>query len=332
MNRRHLALCACVLALPLAACGRDPFLSALPGAEDVSIRVPESAGQALSLGERSEFYETTRNVSRGINGGIAGVFGLMDLIVQHPPTVREENVRVWGPSEPRGLEDTSYKFTVELTGENEYSYKLEGKPKGSEDDAFVVIWDGVAYPGEDNVGTGVLNLHFSNARALKPSDCTVGDAEVTYDATNPERRTVDVAFDGVANACNDEAPTIATYHYSEASDGSGDFQFSANGNIHKAEEQKPLIETLTINSRWLATGAGRSDVVISGGEVPSDLMTYLPDSDATSVRATECWDDAFALTFSDTDPEELREHIRELQGDESACPFTDAAYPEAPQS
>lgn len=331
MNRR-LALCACILSLPLAACGRDPFLGAIPTTEDISIRVPESAGQALSLGERSEFYETTRNVSRGINGGIIAVFALMDAIVHQPPTVKEENLRVWGPSEPRGLEDVSYKFTVERTADNEYTYKLEGRPKGAGDDAFVVIWDGVAYPGEDNVGTGVLNLHFGNARSLKPSDCLEGDAEVVYDVTNPELRTVDVTFTDVANACNDEEPTLATYHYSEAADGSGDFQFSANGNVHQANEEKPLIETLTIKSRWLGTGAGRSDVVISGGEIPADLETYLPESDATSVRATECWDEGFGLTFSDTDPEELREHIRPLQGEESACPFAEADYPEAPQS
>src|SRR5690606_32243041 len=111
------ALVAAVLFLPLVACDglRDEMLAGLPGRDAVSIEVPSSEGQALSLGETSEFYQMTYNVSRTINGGILGVFDLIDHIVAHPATVSEENRRVWGPSEPRGLERNAFMFTAERT-------------------------------------------------------------------------------------------------------------------------------------------------------------------------------------------------------------------------
>lgn len=325
------ALAAAALCLSLTACGglRDEMLEGMPSRDDVSIDVPSSEGQALSLGEQSPFYEMTYGVSRTVNGGILGVFELIDRIIEHPPTVSEENRRVWGPSEPRGLERNAFKFTAERVAEGQFLYALEARPKDGGDDEWRVVFDGEAFPAEGSKGTGTLTLHFDTMNELN-GDPLVGTAVVVYDTTLPDgRREVDVSFDNFANTNNDEQRTIASYHYGENGDSSGDFEFSFHADLHANDaEDKPLIETFTINSRWLGTGAGRSDVVISGGEVPGDLETHLPDSGATSVQATECWDDGFALLYADTSPEELRDAVRPLMGDAAACPFAEAAYPE----
>lgn len=337
MNRHPMnALVAVALCLPLAACGglQDEMLEGMPSRDDLSIDVPASDGQALSLGERSGFYEMTYGVSRTVNGGIAGVFDLIDHIVALPPTVSEENRRVWGPSQPRGLERNSFMFTAERVVPGRFLYKLEVRPKDApEDTDWLVAFDGEAFPAEGSKGTGTLNLYFDTMHELN-DDPLIGTAVVVYDTTLAEgRREVDVTFDGVANTNHNEEPRIATYRYGENADASGDFEFSFNTDLHAdGEENKPLLETFTINSRWLGTGTGRSDVVISGGEVPADLAEHLPDSDATLVQATECWGDDFSLTHSDTTPEELRDAVRPLLGDAAACPFTEADFPEAPAS
>ena len=93
----------CWIVLALGCAEQDEFLEALPTAGDVNITVPGQDAQALSLGETSDYYRMTRNVSRGVNGGIGGVFLLIERIVQSPASVREENFRQWGPSEPLGL-------------------------------------------------------------------------------------------------------------------------------------------------------------------------------------------------------------------------------------
>lgn len=338
MNRHPMtALAALALCLPLTACGglRDELLAGLPSRDDVSIDVPGSEGQALSLGETSEFYEITWNVSRTINGGLYAIFDLIEHIVALPPTVSEEDRRVWGPSEPRGLERNAFRFTAERVVEGQFTYTLEARPKAATtEEEWLTVFDGEAFVVAEGKGNGTLNLYFDTMHELN-GDPLVGTASVVYDTTLPdERREVDVLFDQFANTANGDEPTVATYHYGENADASGDFEFSFNGDLHANDAlPKPLLETFTIKSRWLGTGAGRSDVIISGGEIPAELAAHLPESNATSVKATECWDDNFGLTYADTNPEELREVVRPELGDVADCPFADADYPsEVPAS
>jgi hypothetical protein len=314
--------------LSLVGCGRggDEFRNALPSADALKINVPEGQGQALALGETSEFYEATYNTSRFINGTLGGVFVIMGAITLTEPTVEEENMRQWGPSEPEGLERKSYRFTVEKVEEGTFEYVLEARNRGEEaEEDFKPVWSGVAYPDPagETVGSGELNLHLD----ADDDDCTAGAAVVTYDA-QPDLRTVDIDFDGIDNTCDDEPASLQSYHYSEDAEGAGKFQFSIKGNIHPDEEQKPLEETLTIKSSWLATGEGRSDLILTSSEIEADIATHLPESTATDVRVTECWNDLFELTFTDTEPNELREVIREPLGDSADCVFA-SDYPEA---
>jgi len=318
-------LAASALSLTVG-CGRaDPFVDALPSAADVEIKVPEHQGQALGTGERSELYNHTYNISRGVNAHIGAVFAIIDAIVHTPPSEEGEDYRVWGPSEPRGLDRLSYRFSAQLAEEGVYTYQLEARDKGeTSEDAFRTIWDGVARPTDDDAGTGELSFLLDN----NDNDCDVGTIHLTYDVS-AELRTVDVDFDGVANTCNGEEARAQSYHYSEAADGSGDFMFSLLGNIHAAEEQKPELETMTINSRWLADGSGRGDVVLASSEIEADLAMYAPESGATHVEVTECWNDLFELTYTTSSPEELAEHLRPTDGDPASCSIADAAFPDA---
>lgn len=312
--------------LTLSAC---PFnlevpervLNAIPERGLVLLDVPgedASDGQALVVGERSPFYETTYDISTGVNGGIHFVFEVIEEIVAHPPTLAEESHYEWGPSEPKGLEKNAWWFIAEEIEEGKFSFTLKGKPKGESDEAFVDIFSGEAIPSDDDKGTGTITLFFDNMRILNDDECHVGQAAFTYDA-NSEPRQVDVVFSDFANTCKDEDKAAATYHYEEAEDGSGAFEFTANGNIHGDEESKPLEEHFAIRSRWLGSGSGRSDVVISQGEVPGDLVNA--GLGAVEVQLTECWDDLFALVYADTTPEELRPHIREMVGNIEDCVF-----------
>jgi hypothetical protein len=101
-----------------------------------------------------------------------------------------------------------------------------------------------------------------------------------------------------------EARRDATYYYAEAEDASGELLFSIQDDIHKDDPSKPLVETLTIDSQWMADGTGRADVRLEGGEIPGDLAAHNLGTDHVSM--VECWDASFGLTYADTTPEELR--------------------------
>jgi len=318
MLARHFARTASVLSLIalVSACDRrDEFANVLPTADDVKINVPGEEGQALGLGERSDLYEKTYHISRAINGHVGAVFVILGAIIRTEPTESGDDFRVWGPSEPQGLEDTSYRLTVTRASEGVFDFVLDARPKGTTEEAdFKAIWEGQARPVDDETGSGELAIRFDNDR----DDCSTGTANVSW-TRSADLRTVDIAFDGVDNTCDLDEGFADSYSYSEAADGSGDFHFSMNGNIHRNDENKPGIENLTIVSKWLADGQGRSDVTLTGAEIEADLTTHFPDAGAVDVTIVECWNDLFELTYTTSKPDEMQGFLREEMGEASAC-------------
>jgi hypothetical protein len=119
---------ACALALSAAlgltafgvGCGQNDLRLGVPGKGDVTLNVPGAStdGQALRVGDTSELYAATAKIASDVNGGVGFVFDLGDRIMALPPTDTDgETYAVWGPSEPRGLERNSFRFTVNKVAE-----------------------------------------------------------------------------------------------------------------------------------------------------------------------------------------------------------------------
>ncbi|MEW5851828.1 MAG: hypothetical protein AB2A00_23765 [Myxococcota bacterium] len=329
--------------LLFTGCNQDQFniQEALPEDKAVEISVPGESGSGQALvGERSAFYETTYNVSRGINGFVFFVLSIARAITNEQPTRKEGNTWTWGPSEPKGLERVQWRFQATKVEEGRFTFKLEGRPKGSSSESdYKVIFDGDVTRGEQNPnrGHGELGIYFDNAQAVEQKSCGNGNRDVLEGtarvkfAADTEPKAISVDFIDFRNRCDGDTVERqpAKYVYEEATDGSGNFQFQAHGNIHKATENKPLIEEMTIRSRWLADGRGRSDVSIGEGEVPADMAAQSIPGNA--VTATECWDEMFNVVFQETTPpelpEEFRNSVRPTEGDETQCAFTEEQLP-----
>ena len=316
-----------------AACRpQNPLAAVVPGRAQLRLNVPgaaHDAGQALHVGDNSEFYAATVQIADAINGGVGGVFDLVETILSLPAADSDgETYAVWGPSVPRGLERNSFRFTVNKIADGEFDYVLEARPKDSTDEAaFVAVFEGTAFPSDDgDHGHGALDLHWGALRSLNDTECMIGDAHIDY-ADDVEPRTLDVTFVEAFDGCRDETPTNATYHYEDTADGAGALRFTRVQNIHRPDENKPLDETFDIRSRWTATGAGRSDVRLSGGEIPADLAAGIPGTTAVSADIVECWDASFAVVAADMAPDELEAHLGRTQaGDVAQCAFVDSAF------
>lgn len=331
MRLRPLALLALsATATFTAACNDNGLRDGVPAQGLLTLNVPEEDGQALRAGATSELFRLTREIATNINGSVGFVFALSEQILALPPTETDnETYAVWGPSEPRGLERNSFRFTVNKVDDSQFTYKLEARPKAAtEESDFVVVWEGISFPDGADGGHGELDIHFGTLRSIDDSECNSGDMHVDYVA-DAQPRTIDVIFTGVANACNAEAPTNASYHYEETADGAGLLDFVFVKNTHGDDENKPLEETSAVRSRWLADGQGRSDVRISGGEIPADIAANIPDTTATSADIVECWDAGFNVVYVDTNPDELEPYLGyDEEGDAALCAFADASFAE----
>ncbi|MDP2341334.1 MAG: hypothetical protein Q8O67_10270 [Deltaproteobacteria bacterium] len=320
-------------ACALSACNANPFAGVVPSKGQVRLNVPgatEDGAQALLAGAQSEFYVSTLNIANTVNGGVGFVFRIVEEISGLPPTETDnETFAVWGPSEPRGLERNSFRFTVNKGDDESFAYKLEARAKDqTAEEDFVVAFEGIAFPGEDDKGHGSLDVHWGALRSLDDTQCLVGDLHVDY-AADEEPRRLDVSFVEVADGCRDETPTNATYQYLEAADASGQLDFAFQANMHKVEEDKPLEEIFAVRSRWQGDGRGRSDVRLSEGEIPADLALNIPGTAALSADLVECWDANFDVVFVDTAPAELEPHLGHAEeGDVALCAYADASFAE----
>jgi hypothetical protein len=319
-------------ALMLAGCGRmsreEEFRSVLPTKEMVEVKTPAKSGQALSVdgtgaqseeGQTSDLYLLTRGTTALVNGGTLAVLGLVDAVTKYQPTTVTEDTAVWGPH-TEALARNTWKLTVKKTGDNTYSYTVSAKAKEAADSAFVDIITGTHTAATDEAGEpmkgfgqGEFTLDWDKAQTLPEHDNNVGRFTVKYSRLDDKSTaTVDAGFRQVRDEKTGER-VDADYRYAASPGQGGQFDFKLKQDWYKPSgSTSTALETLTIKSRWLETGAGRSDVKLSGGDLGQEEAT-----------ASECWDTTFAsqyLRASYTVPQ-----VR--YGTEATdCAFTPAVY------
>src|SRR5213078_1188155 len=152
------SLLAATCTLSLVSCvkqdeGQPNIDHALPTADQVSIKLPQSSARtldALAVGQTAVYYVATRDVTRMFNGGAEWVLVLNHAIVQTPPTSVNGNVYTWGPGS-KPLEPADYKLDVTAKADGTFTYQLSGRSKTQANAKFEVVIDGSADPraGDD---------------------------------------------------------------------------------------------------------------------------------------------------------------------------------------
>jgi hypothetical protein len=305
-----------LLSLGLVACippNDDPhpgISRALPTAEDVRIDLPENSsakGTAEALGDLSPWYVVTRQVTRDLNGGTAWVLIVVHTVVQFPPTTVEGDTYTWGPWSD-ALDPADYRLVVTALDNGSYDWSLDGRSKTQVGADFETVIAGNAVPGEtEGTGHGEFTIDFDAAERVNPVDNDArGVVGISYDLA---ARHLDMSIATVETRPEGEVPVNYEYAYTEKEDGSGDMVFAAHGDT---DDEGTAAEDAVIRSRWLADGAGRADVRLSGGDVSTTI----------SVTASECWDSTFAVVYySDS------VNWQPTEGSQSSCAFADADLP-----
>jgi hypothetical protein len=247
--------------------------SALPTAEQLSIKLPE--GQSRAVGQLAEYYTRTRNITRTLNGSSAWVLTLIHAIVQYPVTSVDGNQYTWGPW-AEGLDPAEYKLVVTESSPGTFEYVLAGRPRNTTG-AFEAVIRGTALPAaSDAEGKGQLLLDFDAAERINPADNDgKGQLTIKYDFV---ARTLELDAASIENG----QPATAHYAYKAQADGAGDMTFGLRGNVDAGAG----LESLTLRSRWLKGGEGRGDARVTGGDVGSAELT-----------ASECWDGQFRRVY-----------------------------------
>lgn len=308
MNRLTALLVGLTLATPLAtSCGGDPvdeFRDAAPSAQGINLEMRSGKGQAL-VGDPALMPGVTRLAVGYVNGGVALTLGVVAHVVTTRPSKVEQNKVVWGPAtRPLWTDEFRMTMTRDTSG---YHYVVEGRAKGSTSEAdFATVLTGTHKFGNGSTpGEGDFILDWTAAQELAGPPAHVGQAHVKYTNLVNQKVTLAIDFKQVGEA-KGTVRTDSTYAFSQVEQGEGSFEFIADTNY---ATRTVALERLSVKSRWLWSGAGRSDVTGSGGDL------------AAPFRFSECWDTAFDRThYNDT------LGLFPTEGLESDCAFTGSSY------
>lgn len=291
-------------ALTLTACvvkddAPQALQRAIPTSDQVSIKLP--TGSQREIGQLAEWYVATRGITTMFNGGSAWVLLLIHTIVQYPVTSVDGDTYTWGPFGGDGLDPAEYKLDVTDNLDGTYTWALSGRGKVGGTGAFTEIISGEAdtNPGE-NLGNGSFLIDFDAGRRVNPIDADPdarGTVEVRYDL---KARHLDL---DIATTDERGVPVTAVYRYDEGVDRSGEMFFSIDTNMDAAA----ALEHAEVTSKWKSTGAGRSDVKATDGDIRA------------MVSGTQCWNSQFTSVYEEFSGSAEDAEFNANAGDRAAC-------------
>ncbi|MBN2575364.1 MAG: hypothetical protein JXP73_12445 [Deltaproteobacteria bacterium] len=307
---------------PLDKAGSE-FATGVPRQQTVAMSVPGSGAKALTVesssraleGQTAEWYRITRAVSVTVNAGAIAVGTLVRLVTDYPATSVGFDTAVWGPWQGP-LDPIEWMVTITRVAAHQYQYKFEGRDKHQPTAPFVTVLSGVHSPGLDGLGnemegfgTGSFTLDWDARATLPAPDANVGKANYVYDHMGPGQViNISAQFRQVKDDDHPGRLVDADYVFVQnpGAEGSMDFTYNVPADATSTEGVGK------VRSRWLWSGAGRSDVTVTATDLP---QTY---------TLTECWDINYASTYKSVP---LSTNPADNYGSEATCAFAAAEYP-----
>ncbi|MED5373689.1 MAG: hypothetical protein VX899_21910 [Myxococcota bacterium] len=303
-------------ALSLAVLSTAALSGCLPGApgseltenlpdERLLINMPVQDGAAKAAGEWSQAYLFTASTTRSINGLTGFVLGMVDTITDYPASYvdGDQNHAVWGPWSD-ALDPVDTLLSVQLQDDGSTSWQFQQKPKGADDSEYVAVIVGEVDAGSTReVHSGRFYIDFDMINALDPNQSATGEYAVDYEVDEEGVRG-EAAFNDFQDGAE---PVDALYRYDQVHEGEGsmDLGWTTAG----ADEEAELL--YVVRSRWTEVGEGRSDALVTGGELGDNV-----------ALSSECWDTSFSSVYKETSWQGV------VEGEQGACAFAEAEYPE----
>jgi hypothetical protein len=275
------------VAVVFAACGNYSnedleYMNAVPATDDMTAKMPTSS---LMLGNEAELSRDTHAVIKAFNGALQ-FLDAADTIRTWPPTSRIPNGRIWGPWPMNDHPGWQMRFTMtrDPVAPEMFAYRFEVEPIGAGDAGWIRFIDGsfVATGGGARKGMGHFHMQADDLRNAAfhigaDNDSNIFKSlDVIYStAAYPISVTMTLELYPKGDLTN--LLTI-NYHYEQQETGQAAMEFSGTDAASGA--------SVSVTSRWLASGRGRADATATDGTV--------------SGTRTECWDDSFAETYNST--------------------------------
>jgi hypothetical protein len=308
MTCKRVTTLTLVLAAALAGCGNYSnedleYMNAVPDRDALAANIPPS--YVLPANE-AELSRTTHDVVATFNGLLDIILGGVDVIRGFQPTQRLPNARIWGPVRAEREAGWQWRFVVDRDPAmpDQFTYAWQFQLIGAARDVWSNFVTGYfETAGGARRGIGAFHVETAMLRAAGFPFDAGGQRISTIDVTYSTREfPISVVVDFVQfTDFTFTATNTFHYEYGAQESGQGAMRFVITG---ADLIDGPMVDSLAVTTRWLASGAGRGEATVTQGDV------------AVGLQQVECWDTNFRATYNDK-PWKPNENVG---GDPSVCP------------
>jgi hypothetical protein len=262
------------LSLCLAACqGSDDFASATP--ETSAMTMELTSNTTTSSSSQAEYLGHTEAGLRDLNAAVAAVVQPVEQAVAAGAHSITAGTQTFGPTD-RGA--ATFMLTVTKIADAKFAWKLDGKPLGADDSAYVTVMTGAIAVGETaHRGVGVMGADLDKLASIDSDfhgsgQMLVGFAHIAgYKvlAYGLKNFSLDVSVrDGIDAVFSGWKGPLGVAHV----------RMAIYDNI--VDSPTPAKELVLAHARWLPGIGGRADARVMAGDVPAGQM----------IVVNSCWD------------------------------------------
>jgi hypothetical protein len=267
------------------------------------------ASSAARTTTPAAWYSFTAQLSQDLNGLAGSVPALVgDIVAQLPSRAAQgsDDTRAWGPyTAESGATETE--LTVSQADYSAgYTWMFSQWPAGDPDQTVPVVEGEIDAGATSAASSGRFAIDFATMAALDaglPVPIGVMHIEYSFAAAEDAVRVDLLDVDGTG--------VDAAYEFVDVYGEGGQLHLGLQSDLLDPYEGG-LREATALAAQWTDAGAGRTDVVVSGGDLGSAQLVV-----------SECWDATFAAVWTD-------DGNGTIVGVEGDCAFA-ALEPEAPQ-
>jgi hypothetical protein len=280
----------CVAALLLAAaCGGtagDEYADATPDYAGMSLEITGDASEGPSLrfaplgeqavtGTDAPWLTNARAGIRELNGSVRDVVGpIVDLIKANAKDLSASS-KAFGPKDEGNV---TYLLTIAKISDGTFAWKLEGKPLGADDAAYVIVAAGRLKKGElPHRGRGTMGVDLDNLASIDSTFTGQGKLLVAFAHQGDTKTLVYFLKDFTRDPAVHPPITAAFVGHRLADTGATGVRLAAKLNL--PDTATDAIETVRSRVRWLPGVGGRADLLVTDGDVPAGKVWY----------GSECW-------------------------------------------
>jgi len=296
MRFGKMTILGAALAAALAGCGRgdEEYTDAMPDMDSVALEISNQAAEGVTtsglegtssqgVGSIPEFLADAREAIKGLNDITRReVEGIASIVAKNGKPEAGQ-VRVYGPADRDGA---TYRLTVKRLEVNKFAWKLEAKPLGADDTAYLIVMaGGIARGAEPHHGRGVIGTNLDNLKAVLGSSFNgqgkmlAAFAHVENAAGTLEAKSLAYLLHGFTPDVTQHEPLDAAFvGHKLLPSGATGVRIAAKVNIDSTATAAK--ETVAMRVKWLPGVGGAGAIRAWGGDIAA----------GTWYRGFACWD------------------------------------------